>query len=98
LVVAVLELAAGAAVYVFLGVTSLDATLNAATTYTERGMLLAPLLLLFATVIPSVTVEMVRFALSVAMATSASETSQGRLAVDPNILAFLACVRPAWVL
>jgi hypothetical protein len=53
-------------------------------------MLLAPLLLLFATIIPSVTAGMVRSALSVAMATSASEISRGRLPVDPNVLAVVA--------
>jgi hypothetical protein len=59
-------------------------------TYMERGMLLAPLLLLFRAFTPSVTAGIVCFELSLPMATSASETSRGRLAVDANVLAVVA--------
>jgi hypothetical protein len=56
----------------------------------EPGMLLAPLLLLFGAITPSVTAGMVRLELSVAMTTSASETSRGLLTVDPNVLPVVA--------
>jgi hypothetical protein len=60
----------------------------------ERGMLLAPLLLLFGAITPSVNARMVRFELSVAIATSAPETSQGRLAVHPYVLVVVRAQGP----